>query len=86
VLRELQYLKAQQVGGGPGETGSGAAAQVVAVIVDLAEQALGTLSFVLGDEGWKRDALCLEYPSVVFSRARGVGEAGAACLWAVPGS
>jgi hypothetical protein len=33
--------------------------------VDSAEQAIETLSFVLGDEDWKRDALCLEYPSVV---------------------
>jgi WhiB family transcriptional regulator, redox-sensing transcriptional regulator len=39
---------------------------VVVVIVDLAEQALETLSFALGDEPWKRDALCLEYPSVDF--------------------
>jgi hypothetical protein len=41
------------------------------VIVDLTQQAVEALAYVLRDEEVKRDALCLEYPDVDYFPASG---------------
>jgi WhiB family redox-sensing transcriptional regulator len=67
---ELQCVEAEPVVGSAGEAGEGAAAGMV--IVDLTPEALEALAYVLRDEAWKRDALCLEYPDVDYFPASAV--------------